>query len=716
MTAPSPFLSCAPLASNPPRRSPLRAAGPLLLLPLCVLAALTGCGGGGEDTGAGGTSSGGTSSGGTSSGGAGPGGSGGGGGTSVDPTCAGDVGSPLPKLDAALDGVKATVRGGGVTVTFEPIAGARDYRIYELPVAADVSVDAGGQLHVENALYRCAGDREAPYVELNGVGPNGWVSTWTEGDVLYYTRDPSTVTLGHVFATDGDGRRPVYALGSNAPDADGQCYEERWGASRLTEYTADPARRAELLAAGYRDDGVAFYIPESGASRKVYTWEESQDGPRLYFSDGAELAARDGAQPVFDVLAEPAAGTVPLMRVFYEVGCGTAHDVLAAGEGRFERVLTQDNQPVWEVQWPSLKPGSVLVVEALDAGCPFQGHLSPTARPALGNAQPFVTIEDVRAKAPHGEVFVNGQHDAASTPQPIARSYACVEPGAPEQGWDFLATFDKEIGQITEVDKVTYGGWDLYLTTDPFDVSFHSLEPEAWAVGAVLGELWVDYADWASDTNGKVRITPKEKAQIAKDDFLHATMEVDLWATGRRYPQLWISTHAVPVQDTMEQGVTLNLQTFSGWPTSLQLQLCDHQTWDVNAQCPVFAYEKESFDGKPWPPQPTVGEHGAVGRKGRLDLYVSTGRAYVLLDGAPYGCADLPAGKFSEGEVSVTYGDVLYHSGVDEPVVGSDYYPFHKEYMLTETRRHFDNLGFRSHVPAPAWDESRFPCTPELSQ
>lgn len=670
----------------------------------------------GASSGVGGGGAGGDAGAGGATGGGGPGGTGGGGGTSVDPTCNGDVGSPLPKVAAELVGVRATVRGNGLSVTFEPVAGARDYRIYELPDASGVTEGLGGEVHVEDALYRCAGDREAPYVELNGAGPQGWVSTWTQGEVLYFTRDEAATTLGHVYAVAGEGRLPVYAMGSSAPDANGQCYEERWGASRLTEYTADPARRAELLAAGYHDGGVAFYIPESGATRKVYTWEESPDGPRLYFSDDAEIAARDGAEVAFEVLDAPGDGTVPLLRVFYEVGCGTAHDVLAAGEGRFERVLTQGNQPVWELQWPSLKPGAVLVVEALDAGCPFQGHLSPTALPAIGNAQPFVTIDDLRATEPHGEVFVNGQHDPGSVPKAIARSYVCVEPGPPETEWDFLATFDEGIGAVTEVDKLTYGGWDLYLETSQFDVSFHSIEPEAWSIGAVEGELWAAYADWASDTNGKVRITPKTKAELASGDFLHASMEVDLWATGRRYPQLWISSHPVPVQDTMEEGVTLNLQTFGGWPTSLQLQLCDHQKWDVNAQCPVFAYEKEPFDGQPWPAQPTVGEHAAVGRKGRLDLYVSTGRAYVFLDGAPYGCADLPAGAFPAGEVSVTYGDVLYHSGVDEPVVGSNYYAFHRDYMLTETRRHFDHLGFRSHVPAPSWDESRFPCTGGLSQ
>jgi hypothetical protein len=32
------------------------------------------------------------------------------------------------------------------------------------------------------------------------------------------------------------------------------------------------------------------------------------------------------------------------------------------------------------------------------------------------------------------------------------------------------------------------------------------------------------------------------------------------------------------------------------------------------------------------------------------------------------------------------------------------------ETFRTDTTRHFDNLGFKSGVAAPAWDESRLPC------
>jgi hypothetical protein len=35
---------------------------------------------------------------------------------------------------------------------------------------------------------------------------------------------------------------------------------------------------------------------------------------------------------------------------------------------------------------------------------------------------------------------------------------------------------------------------------------------------------------------------------------------------------------------------------------------------------------------------------------------------------------------------------------------------FHHAHLPNLTRRHFDNLGFSAHVPAPAWDENVLPC------
>jgi hypothetical protein len=37
-------------------------------------------------------------------------------------------------------------------------------------------------------------------------------------------------------------------------------------------------------------------------------------------------------------------------------------------------------------------------------------------------------------------------------------------------------------------------------------------------------------------------------------------------------------------------------------------------------------------------------------------------------------------------------------------------FPFLHEHQCTETKRHFDDLGFKSGVPAPTWNETTHPC------
>jgi hypothetical protein len=65
------------------------------------------------------------------------------------------------------------------------------------------------------------------------------------------------------------------------------------------------------------------------------------------------------------------------------------------------------------------------------------------------------------------------------------------------------------------------------------------------------------------------------------------------------------------------------------------------------------------------------------------------------------------------GPVTVTYGDVLYHSEVDVP---EPPYTFLNKHMHIETRRHFDELAYKAGVPAPPWDERTIPCATTFAQ
>jgi hypothetical protein len=65
-----------------------------------------------------------------------------------------------------------------------------------------------------------------------------------------------------------------------------------------------------------------------------------------------------------------------------------------------------------------------------------------------------------------------------------------------------------------------------------------------------------------------------------------------------------------------------------------------------------------------------------------------------------------------KGPVTVTFGAVLYHEGATDEMVWNQPkpYSFWHQHEATETKRHFDDLGFKSGVSAPAWDETKFPC------
>jgi hypothetical protein len=682
----------------------------------------------------------------------------------------GGVVTKLPPLPS-LTNVVATENDDSASITFDPVEGALDYRVYPLPADGDISVASDGHVTVHNGTYRCSGDRESPSPNVEDAGNTGaWVTTKVGDTVGGYPRTMADATLGYVYTAPGPGLVPVYALGESDPNADDGCYFARWAASRTKRYTTSTSERTQLLAGWARDDGIAFYVPSaaSATTTQVYLDEDgagTKFQARYYVADGPEGAAHPNKNPAFPVLAKPAPGALPLMRVFYGNACGWSHDELAVGQERFNRIYKQgDLQRWWSLLWTGITGPTTLVVEALDTGCPYQGHVSPQSIPPVtahfGNTPllhpPYVTLDEVRAASPTSEVFINGQHgppwawnggsldggtaDGATPaqladqsgmnqplPKAIARSFVQVGP-KPHPAMDFFAAFSpgSTPEAFTTVPCGVQGGncfatWRQQSPT--FDQMFIDVEylPDGgglFAYGAVSGEWWVTYGDVGGDTNGKYRLTAKQKGRIDDSTFLHVTMEVDAYSTDRRYPQLLISDQDAPVQYNLPQGHTLVIQprgettAWAMYPIDYDLQICNMRTWDVNNQCPQYdLYHVLAADGGTvrLAPNEEVGEHASVDHRVAFDVYASTQRAYLFLDGAPYACADLPSADVPSGPVTVTWGDVLYHSQVDHN------FAFHTDHMQIETRRHFDNLGFSSGVPAPTWDETRLPCAAPIT-
>ncbi|HLK37278.1 MAG TPA: hypothetical protein VKU41_11040, partial [Polyangiaceae bacterium] len=657
----------------------------------------------------------------------------------------GGVTTKLPSLPP-LDNVVASLNDDSASITFEPVQGALDYRVYPLPKDSDVNVGSDGTVTIRNATYRCAGNRETPPPMIdNGPGiTSGSIRTEVDNVMVgNYTRTMAEATLGYVYLHPGPGLTPVYALGDGAPLADGTCFFMRWGASRSKKYTTSDSERSQLLSNFSRDDGIVFYVPTTAdaTTTQVYFDDQlvgSQYQTRYYFPDGPEAAAHSNKSPAFLVSKMQQPGTLPLMRVFYSNSCGWSHDELVAGQERFNRVYKQGDQlPWWSLMWAGLTGPTTLVVEALDSGCPYQGHMSPQAIGAvtgmLGSMpiphEPFITLDDMRAASPTGEVFINGQHDTKTFPKAIARSFVNVTT-KPHPTMDFFADFSPNAAPETFMDiPCGVPGGNCFQTwrqvSQTWDQMFIDVESGPtpgsglFAVGPIMGELWLTFADVSGDVNGKYRLTPKQKGTVSADSFLHVTMEADAYSTGRRYPQFLVSDQDIPVQYNLPNGHTLVIQTRApgagipaNYPVNYELQICNKRNWDVNNQCPVYdLYHINDSSGNALhiAPGDEVGEHASVDHRIQFDAYISSQRVYLFLDNQPYACANLPAGDVPSGPVTITWGDVLYHSAIDAN------FAFHAAHLQYDTRRHFDNLGFSSGVPAPGWDESRLPCAAPIS-
>ncbi|HVU04174.1 MAG TPA: hypothetical protein VHE30_20595 [Polyangiaceae bacterium] len=660
--------------------------------------------------------------------------------------CLGPGGGGLPDLPR-IDNVRVTQRGDTAIIEFEPVAGALDYRVYPMPKPEDVLVGANGELAVKNAIYRCAGDR--PFkLRKDDTGAFYDASlTAGNGNLIHdYVRDPKDAVLGYVYLTPGTGRSPVYKMAD--PNAGGGFMNADWVAPLYSEanqsdYVVGTDARDRLLAEGYRDDGIQFYVADGG-TRPIYRkkYKDLWNGdPVVFFGPGNEYDTRAKDDPAsfsdfgerFKVLDTQADGSVALHRVLYSGNA--SFDLLAAGEARYQRVLEQGNQPLWSVTWPGLTDATTLVVEALDAGCPFPGgYIGAIHADADSFNYPSLTLDEARLSS--GEVFINGQHDPNNRPKPVARAFVDVKPD-PKPVMDWFEGFDP--GEAWPDFTVDTGNNGMHVyRSDQWAIDFSGCSPNL-NLGPLLGQFVVGFADEGSSCN--MSMTPLGlPTKIQQGSYLHVRMSTDVPSTGRRYPQLMITNtpienpgdvqplDSVPIHarlgpfPAIDPGAapgdyqSIVVQPFGGYH-QLEIEFCDQRGWGVSQQCPqANIYGDHAGDyqqdwSEPWLPVPVVGDVAGFDRPVQFDVYASTDRVYVLLDEKPAGCAVLPAGRMPAGDVNVAFRSVLYHSGIDESVVPDDSgHQYLHRYSLSHFDRHMDDFGIEYTAAAPPWDESRLPC------
>ncbi|MEI9952596.1 MAG: hypothetical protein WDO74_27355 [Pseudomonadota bacterium] len=672
--------------------------------------------------------------------------------------------SCVPELPT-IQNVRVTTHGDTALIEFEPIAGALDYRIYPEPDAADWLIGDNGEVGVKDGIYRCAGDRIFQAREADGANLFDCSITGCDNIRHNYVRSEAEAILGYVFLTPAADRVPVYRLAD--PNGAGGFRNADWvvppySEANSAEYVSDPAQRAALLKKGFRDDGIAFYTAKT-ATKTVYRvhyahgadWQG--DNVVFFFTDGPEHDART-AQPAaeiadlgarFQILDEQQPGSVALHRVTYP---GT-FDVLAAGDARFDQVLHQGVRPVWSLTWPGVSAKTRFIIEALDQGCPFAGgYIAATHADAdidRTSMQPFnepsITLDEARLSS--GEVFINGQHEPTNRPRPVARAYVDVTPEAAPK-MDFLATFDdgaawEPFTKWTDNNAFIYRNAQWAIDTSGCTNNF--------TFGPLLGQFVLGMADGGSSCN--VSITPRNvPTKLTADKFLHVRMASDVPSTNRRYPQIMVTD--VPLKDdpapeagyiddvplhsrlgnfpyelagkdmkagtaddvAAQGGRTIVVQPFGGYQET-QIEFCDTRGWGVSQQCAranVYGFHAGDYNEtwkEPWTAVPVQGDVAGYDRPVQWDVYTSTSRVYVFMDGKPSACAVLPEGRMPAGAVTVAYRAVLYHCGIDESVTPEDTgHRYEHNYSLCHSDRHMDDFGIDLSTPAPEWDESVLPC------
>jgi hypothetical protein len=615
------------------------------------------------------------------------------------------------------------VMGDRATFRLFPVEGARDYRIYPLPSDGQVTMD-GDTLHVEDAVYRCAGSRFPWWIASDGDPTEARhpfaVTTTVRGEVDSFDRSSSDPVLGYVGMFPADGTEPLYAVGSPHEGADHDGEALRTPETRVKRYVVGATARQRFLDAGWRDDGLVGYVPAtaSGATQTAHVAARSLDpaehpGSILYYTDAAEHGAREG-EPEFEVFREPGAGRAALGRVSFRM-FGDLHDELVVGAERLDQVKNLGTIPHLAVQWPNVTDGQTFVIEALDRLCPFQGNALPDdgeqVGELIGSARALGALAAADA---HGEVFLNGQGDAGDRPRVLARTFMTVTPGTDDTDWAWEMRFDGSSFPWAGSPRTT-PSWESHIWTFEGG-TVHFALCDAGRYGVQDGELWVSLMDVGSGVNGKFRFTPEVTVDMTDTQFAHGTMEVDFFSSDRRYPQLFFTDRRVPtpIQDlagdaqNLELGAGILVQAFNGSPTHLEVQLCDRRPWDVNNQCP--SVDLETPDDGRWPTPRPVSASALSFHRSRLDAYATTDRVYVFLDGRAYGCANIPeVFSYEPGPSHVTFGTVLYHSGIDldtQAGNGSMVFPFHREHQRIMSQRRFDNLAVRSTNELPTWPDT----------
>jgi hypothetical protein len=399
-----------------------------------------------------------------------------------------------------------------------------------------------------------------------------------------------------------------------------------------------------------------------------------------------------------------------------------------------------------------------LVVEAVDATCPFTGvrgavHADLDAQnPTLPLADrgPFAVYTEAEIVQQYRSLIVNGHAPAAHpgspapplSPKVLARTTLRVTPlGYGSHGLTFLDDFAAPdqpafVKAVPVFDRSQKGA--LYQNTN---FSFYTYGADLAQFFIDRGRLHTVLADWEQEIFASNIAYPRKPVALSDTDYLRVTYDVPSNATQRRYWWL-VLCGADTLGATMDAGGKLLgniIQTpffyqddglnpsVEGWnclqvfprdgygfplpPTNttpesdvrVMVNLPDTAIRDsvVNVSPPMY---DEAVGAPSWYRQrdgqgklfaPMLDDQLFVGQSTRFELFVRRDRVVLFVNGEQRLCNDFPAVALTMAEGALGFGQVLYHSAAEREEFSAPYW------VRTGQRYYLTNTPF---LDARTWD------------
>ncbi len=218
-----------------------------------------------------------------------------------------------------------------------------------------------------------------------------------------------------------------------------------------------------------------------------------------------------------------------------------------------------------QIEVTGLAKGTRVVIEAIDASCPFPGIRGQTHHDFTPPQQdvppadqvPFSIYTDQEIIAKYGSLIINGQGPAATlaaqadpiTPKVLARTTIMVAPtgyAATPPTSTFFDDFGDPTDQPKFVKNVPEG-----VDRSQFSMLYQNSKWNLYTYDAANSQMYIDrgslrlvIGDWEQDVMSSNLAIPKKPAQLSLTDYLHITFEAQTDATGRRY--WWLSLCGAP--------------------------------------------------------------------------------------------------------------------------------------------------------------------------